>query len=156
MTAPLAHLVIRAPIRGHLSAGLSESDITRIATSEWRREWKAKEVSKLIAAARQDGRAYNEKSLLKSVNSRKLTLAERQQRDKKVKAALREHEKMFKTLKRKRCEENTTKSVDSYPKRPRISAEKGLMSLNLKENVVVGGSSVEPARPKRSCRLAYL
>lgn len=36
-------------MRGHLSAQLRETDIVRIVTSEWRREWESKEVAKLVA-----------------------------------------------------------------------------------------------------------
>lgn len=143
-----------APMRGNLSAQLRDTDIVRIATSQWRREWETKEVAKLVAVAQKDGRAVNLKRLEVSVRARKLTAGDRIQRDKKVKAALKEHQQIFGELKQKR-EHDATASADPgadapAPKKRRVSGEKGLLSENLKENVVLDAGA--EGRGSRSTR----
>lgn len=141
-------------MRGYLSAELRETDVIRVATSQWRREWEAKEVAKLVAAAEKEGRLVDPKRFEASVRARKLTAADCKQRDKQVVAALKEHNQIFGELKRKRQEEAARGLDDAAPERPkkRVSGEMGLLKENLRENAVLDGSEV--SRGSKRCTRA--
>lgn len=137
-------------MRGHLAADLRTSDIVRITTSQWRREWEAKELAKLVAAAQKANRPYDTQQLMKTVRSKTLSEADREQRDKKIAAAQSQHSKLFDALKRKREETTPRPGASARPIKRRVSGEKGLMSANMKENVVIDSASTASISTRRT------
>lgn len=152
-------------MRGYLSAELRKSDIINIVKSEFRREWEEREKVKLMALVKKEGRVVDLERVEKSVKSQTLTPADRTQRDKRIEAALADHERIFGALKRKREEEKENmKTVEGPVKRRRkkVSAEKWIMDEAAKnvlnksgevQGVADGSAGFSSSRPRRSCTI---
>ncbi|KAF6765327.1 hypothetical protein DFP72DRAFT_867532 [Ephemerocybe angulata] len=82
------------PVRGHLNPALSDTDIKRLVTKSWRKEYEKRERAKITKRAVNRNEVVRDADL-NAVSHSKLSARARQQRDKRVQAALREVRNLF-------------------------------------------------------------